>query len=585
MKKYNIITILLLLIFPLSVECEQIDINDLIEGVDPGSELYIIPGDYFITESVVIDKNITLTTDGEVNIYIDKDGINGLTIKSGLEYVSINNINIINIEKATKDSFGLLVGEKNSTNNILEVNINNTKIEGFGAGIVVYNTDEFSITNSYIDALTVDPSHAALGLQLTNVKTGQIRNNNITVLIDETYNKNTAGILLQTKTSALIEHNSISAFTGISVYNQNAKKDGETSKITNESTVVSENTFGNDIVAKVVNFMPTTSTHYITDKAYCQYLEDDIVYQVTDSSVIYNESKIPEVFNKLKAEEEVVFCASENQYTITENIEVLENSKITIEKNAYVIINEDIVVTLKGTLQNEGVINNNGFINNTGSILGTGTYSSLANIDVNEKNAPNEITEITVTYQKNDSMIDNFKSTIASDYTLLNNIINSKNIDINISILNIEEQKIDENYLKEIYDKYDDLYISTHFDISINAEFTNETVYLANLDEKIKFNIYIPDTEEYNEEAYEREYYIISYHDETIEKIKLEYEKDGSLSFSTNEFSIFTLAYTEDLILSSPTTGDNILIFISLTGVSLIAIVWILKINQKEKSE
>ena len=69
------------------------------------------------------------------------------------------------------------------------------------------------------------------------------------------------------------------------------------------------------------------------------------------------------------------------------------------------------------------------------------------------------------------------------------------------------------------------------------------------LDKKITITVAIPE----NLKAANRAYHVLRNHDGVVEVLDTKTNADGTISFTTDQFSTYALAYTE----KAPNTGDN----------------------------
>ena len=89
---------------------------------------------------------------------------------------------------------------------------------------------------------------------------------------------------------------------------------------------------------------------------------------------------------------------------------------------------------------------------------------------------------------------------------------------------------------------------------------------------KIKIQITIPKDMRFNN----KKYYVLRLHDDIVETI---YEgfpnKDGKLTFETDKFSLYAIAYSDDNYINpnNPITGDNISLWFVLMIISIICII------------
>ena len=105
--------------------------------------------------------------------------------------------------------------------------------------------------------------------------------------------------------------------------------------------------------------------------------------------------------------------------------------------------------------------------------------------------------------------------------------------------------------------------VSNIFDISINVIETTSRKELGKLEElknEIEFKLLLPEEMKNKDNKMQRDYYIIREHNGNIDTFKAELSKDGNyLTFKTNKFSVYALAY-EDNVKTNPKTGDKLFI-------------------------
>ena len=134
--------------------------------------------------------------------------------------------------------------------------------------------------------------------------------------------------------------------------------------------------------------------------------------------------------------------------------------------------------------------------------------------------------------------------------------------------------------IKELAKEKNDIKVVLFFDITLNVKnnITGETLgTLSTLDNKIKFNMALPEELTKVAEGYTRKYYVVKYHDGKSEIISA--SVDGNvLSFESDKFSTYALAY-EDVkaeVIVNPPTGDKIVLdlvvgIVSVAGLGLVA--------------
>ena len=164
-------------------------------------------------------------------------------------------------------------------------------------------------------------------------------------------------------------------------------------------------------------------------------------------------------------------------------------------------------------------------------------------------------------------------------------IINSgKNIKIEVIVEDITEN-ISTEEKEKIAQAVKDKVIGAYIDISILKTVDGEeTTAITNTENKVKFTINIPD-ELIDDDHPNRVFYIVRMHDGKVETLNSDYNAENhTLTFETDKFSTYALAYTDGDTASKPSdettnpkTGDSIVKTFILFTVSLIGIVLIVK--------
>lgn len=174
--------------------------------------------------------------------------------------------------------------------------------------------------------------------------------------------------------------------------------------------------------------------------------------------------------------------------------------------------------------------------------------------------------------------------------------------DINaIVMVTINETKKEEvpeeakdNILK-LTTKNENLKISAYFDITLDVKnnITGETLGTLNvLNDKIKFNMVLPEEITNVNEGYTRKYFIVRYHDGKSEMLPTTLE-GNIITFESDKFSTYALVYEnvkneieniEDKTeIENPSTIDNIVIDLIVGSTSVIGLISIAKSIAKRK--
>ena len=153
-------------------------------------------------------------------------------------------------------------------------------------------------------------------------------------------------------------------------------------------------------------------------------------------------------------------------------------------------------------------------------------------------------------------------------------------VDIKNNVENVEE-KVKTNINETINKLGKNVKLANLFEISIKVKNKVDSTYLGELEEltdKVQFIVAIPDDLLVASKGYERKFYIIRYHNNESEVIPATL-KDNMLSFSSDKFSTYALAYEDKNTKeeANPNTSDNILVFLSLATLALVGSIKVYK--------
>ena len=185
-------------------------------------------------------------------------------------------------------------------------------------------------------------------------------------------------------------------------------------------------------------------------------------------------------------------------------------------------------------------------------------------------------------------------------------VIENNNVEVKVEV---SEEKVEETEKEEIKEKLDreNVSVGKYFDITIavkNIDTGATEGTIDELTEAIKFTIEVPEDLPEVEEGFARKYFIIRNHEGKIEYLDVVLSEDGkSLSFETDKFSTYVLAYKDEAITSEgeegeseeqpkeeakpdvPNTGDNIVLYVILAVVALSGIIVMKKANNKKSKK
>ena len=108
------------------------------------------------------------------------------------------------------------------------------------------------------------------------------------------------------------------------------------------------------------------------------------------------------------------------------------------------------------------------------------------------------------------------------------------------------------------------------------------------LSDKIKLTVAIPEDLQTVKEGYNRKYYVVRVHGDSIDILDTVVSEDGkSLTFESDKFSVYVLAYADEEAQVAenpnvPATGDNIVLYVVIAIVAVAGISTIV-INRKKQ--
>lgn len=123
--------------------------------------------------------------------------------------------------------------------------------------------------------------------------------------------------------------------------------------------------------------------------------------------------------------------------------------------------------------------------------------------------------------------------------------------------------------------------LSDFFDITINVKNANTGAIIGTLPElksEIELVVALPEDLLSVEKGYTRTYYIVRNHNGSLDIIDPVLSKDNkSLTFLSDKYSTYAIAYVDTPIPENPKTGDNIIVYVVLGLLSICSIGYIVK--------
>lgn len=288
--------------------------------------------------------------------------------------------------------------------------------------------------------------------------------------------------------------------------------------------------------------------------------------------------------------------AQEMKVNISGNAKLITNSKT---RNAYDVL----TLTEAGVTNIKTGYNNPEFVGKVSTVITGGTFSNSVakyitseyvetkveneyvvakkelKVDTPTIDTTKPVEEVTVGVKEDDTL----KETLAKAIKDSKIDVTDINAIVIVTIDNQKEEQVPEEASKSINElakEKENIKVVSFFDITLNVKnnVTGETLgTLSTLDNKIKFNMALPEELTKVAEGYTRKYYVVRYHDGKSEIISA--SVDGNvLSFESDKFSTYALAYEDvkDEVIVNPPTGDKIVLdlvvgIVSVAGLGLVA--------------
>lgn len=191
---------------------------------------------------------------------------------------------------------------------------------------------------------------------------------------------------------------------------------------------------------------------------------------------------------------------------------------------------------------------------------------------------------VTDNEETSDILMDSLEGILNSEATdedtqELQEAVKNNNVVVVVDVAAKETDELEEEVLEKIEEAAKDLVIADYFDIKVlvNDDEDNTLGVISELTKEIELMVLLPEELINTDEKVERKYYVIREHDGIIDIIEdVQVSEDGkSLIFSSDKFSTYAIAYEDIEEVEEelpPKTGDNVVIYMILSIMSLIAL-------------
>lgn len=171
-------------------------------------------------------------------------------------------------------------------------------------------------------------------------------------------------------------------------------------------------------------------------------------------------------------------------------------------------------------------------------------------------------------------------TTVSVDEKEIKDILDVKEIDSNA--ISKEDNEL---FKKTMEDKYK---VAGFYDINLFKGINDDLKFEEVLEtsDKVKITLNIPTTISKVEDGYKRTYYVIRLHNGKTDILDVTLTDDDKVSFETDKFSSYALAYTDEKIgnttqIENPNTSDKALIYGVISLIGLSGIIYTAKVLKK----
>lgn len=265
----------------------------------------------------------------------------------------------------------------------------------------------------------------------------------------------------------------------------------------------------------------------------------------------------------------------------TSYLKVLNMNNVTVTSGA------DIINITEAAYENVGAFIYNGTYNSEPKSIYVKTTCEVTEVDgvytvdiitpaldtTTEQDLAGAI--VTTVFVKDSETINNIiLDSINADSYLANLLLESSSeVSISITADLMDEDLIDSSVIDAITSEAKDKTVASYIDINVLLNYNyndGQTEYITSLTETIELSVKLSDDLINFEDGVTRIYYVIKLHDGETEILDATVDEDGYLNFSTNEFSVYAIAY-EDVAddIENPDTGDSLISVLTLGSVSI----------------
>ncbi len=167
-----------------------------------------------------------------------------------------------------------------------------------------------------------------------------------------------------------------------------------------------------------------------------------------------------------------------------------------------------------------------------------------------------EVEEVTIGVKADDALNEIFKKAMEKQTIA---VADATNVEVAISNLDAATVPVaaKEEITKLLKEK--DLTLGNYFDITINVKNRDTEIIntLTELDKKITFQVALPSELLNTNKSVKRTYYVVRYHDGEVEILNATLSDENVLTFASDKFSTYAIAYIDTAIDDTTDNTDN----------------------------
>lgn len=211
-----------------------------------------------------------------------------------------------------------------------------------------------------------------------------------------------------------------------------------------------------------------------------------------------------------------------------------------------------------------------------GEVYVIGVDSNDVTSSVEEVDPEEEVEEVLVgvTADDKDTVEEVLLESLDANKELITN--NSDDIEIKVEISNTEINENNKELIEEVLEENKkNIIVASFFEVDVNVYTSGDKVgQISELTDKIKLTVMLPEKLQDVKDGYTRKFYIARVHNGKTDLIETELSEDGKyVTFETDKFSTYAIAYEDVEVTLPPKTGDNVTIYFLIGFVSIITLV------------